>query len=113
MLVLSRKLGEKLLVGDNVAITIESVRGDRVTLGIQAPAHIRVLRSELVERPIVAEAVTDMNTRLGLPTGLGAMGVTPELFVKVIEGAMADHCHKTNPRLATAEDYRAMLHAAL
>lgn len=61
----------------------------------------------------VAEAVTDMNTRLGLPTGLGAMGVTPELFVKVIEGAMADHCHKTNPRLATAEDYRAMLHAAL
>jgi len=61
----------------------------------------------------VAEAVTDMNTRLGLPTGLGAMGVTPELFDKVIEGAMADHCHKTNPRLATAEDYRAMLHAAL
>ncbi len=61
----------------------------------------------------VAEAVTEMNTRLGLPTGLGAMGVTPELFDKVIDGAMADHCHKTNPRLATAEDYRAMLHAAL
>jgi alcohol dehydrogenase class IV len=61
----------------------------------------------------VAEAVTDMNARLGLPTGLAAMGVTPDLFDKVIEGAMADHCHKTNPRLATAEDYRAMLQAAL
>lgn len=61
----------------------------------------------------VAEAVTEMNARLGLPTGLAAMGVTPDLFDKVIEGAMADHCHKTNPRLATAEDYRAMLHAAL
>jgi 4-hydroxybutyrate dehydrogenase len=61
----------------------------------------------------VAEAVTEMNARLGLPTGLAAMGVTPDLFERVIEGAMADHCHKTNPRLATAEDYRAMLHAAL
>jgi alcohol dehydrogenase class IV len=61
----------------------------------------------------VAEAVTEMNARLGLPTGLAAMGVTPDLFDKVIEGAMADHCHKTNPRLATADDYRAMLLAAL
>ena len=61
----------------------------------------------------VAEAVTEMNARLGLPTGLAAMGVTPALFDKVIEGAMADHCHKTNPRLATVEDYRAMLHSAL
>lgn len=61
----------------------------------------------------VAEAITDMNARLGLPTGLAAMGVTPDLFDKVIEGAMADHCHKTNPRLATAQDYRAMLQAAL
>lgn len=61
----------------------------------------------------VAEAVTEMNARLGLPKGLAAMGVTPDLFDQVITGAMADHCHKTNPRLATAEDYRAMLHAAL
>jgi 4-hydroxybutyrate dehydrogenase len=61
----------------------------------------------------VAEAVTEMNARLGLPTGLSDMGVTPDLFDKVIAGAMADHCHKTNPRLATAEDYRAMLVAAM
>jgi alcohol dehydrogenase class IV len=34
-------------------------------------------------------------------------------FDKIIEGAMADHCHKTNPRLATAQEYREMLQAAM
>ena len=32
---------------------------------------------------------------------------------RVIDGAMADHCHKTNPRLATRDDYREMLAAAM
>ena len=38
---------------------------------------------------------------------------TPDIFEKVIDGAMADHCHKTNPRLATRDDYRQMLEASL
>ena len=61
----------------------------------------------------VPEAVKDMSARLGLPSGLAAMGVTPDMFDRVIEGAMADHCHKTNPRLASPDDYRAMLHASM
>ncbi len=35
------------------------------------------------------------------------------LFDDVIKGAMADHCHKTNPRVATPEQYREMLHQSL
>jgi 4-hydroxybutyrate dehydrogenase len=61
----------------------------------------------------IPEAIKAMNQRLGLASGLAAMGVTPALFDKVIDGAMADHCHKTNPRLATPEDYRAMLEASM
>ncbi|MEY8874876.1 MAG: iron-containing alcohol dehydrogenase [Leptothrix sp. (in: b-proteobacteria)] len=61
----------------------------------------------------IAEAITAMNARLGLPSGLAAMGVTPVLFERVIDGAMADHCHLTNPRLATRDDYRAMLAASM
>ena len=45
----------------------------------------------------------------GLPTGLAEMGVQAAQFDHVIAGALADHCHKTGPRLATADDYREML----
>ena len=61
----------------------------------------------------VAEAIREMNARLGLPTGLAALGVTADLFERVIDGAMADHCHKTNPRIATRDDYLAMLDASM
>jgi alcohol dehydrogenase class IV len=61
----------------------------------------------------IALAITAMNTRLGLPQGLAEMGVETAWFDKIIEGAMADHCHKTNPRIATEQEYREMLQAAM
>lgn len=76
---------------------------------LQRMAHAMGLRSG----SDVPEAILDMNARLGLPSGLAAMGVGEDLFDRVIEGALADHCHKTNPRLATTQDYRDMLQSAL
>jgi alcohol dehydrogenase class IV len=61
----------------------------------------------------IGVAIKDMNARLGLPSGLAEMGVTVDQFDAIIRGAMADHCHKTNPRIATAQDYRDMLLQAL
>ena len=61
----------------------------------------------------IPQALREMNARLGLPTGLAAMGVTEGLFDQVITGALADHCHKTNPRIASADEYREMLSTSL
>lgn len=61
----------------------------------------------------IGDAIKDMNARLGLPIGLAAMGVLESQFDQIIAGAMADHCHKTNPRIATAEEYRDMLRQAM
>ncbi len=61
----------------------------------------------------IPEAIRAMNARLGLPKGLAAMGVQESQFDDVIRGALADHCHKTNPRLATPDDYREMLRQSM
>ena len=54
-------------------------------------------------------AVAKLNQRLGMPSGLAAMGVTEEMMRPVAEDAMKDHCHATNPRTATPDDYVAIL----
>ncbi len=47
MLILSRKAGEKIAIGDDVTIVVNRISGNRVALGIHAPKHIRVVRGEL------------------------------------------------------------------
>lgn len=61
----------------------------------------------------IPDAIRDMSARLDLPSGLEALGVQREQFGKIIEGALADHCHKTNPREATPQDYVRMLEESL
>ena len=63
----------------------------------------------LAENADIADEVAKMCARLRLPPGLEQVGVKKEMFDTVIAGAMVDHCHKTNPREATAEQYRQLL----
>ena len=47
MLVLSRKVGEKLVIDGNITVEVVKVQGNRITIGIQAPSDVKVLRGEL------------------------------------------------------------------
>ena len=47
MLVLSRKEGEKLVIGDNITLVVSRISGNRVTVGIEAPADVKIFRGEL------------------------------------------------------------------
>ncbi len=50
MLVLTRKLGEKIQIGDDINIVIMEVRGKQVKLGIEAPSNIKVHREEIYQK---------------------------------------------------------------
>jgi alcohol dehydrogenase class IV len=61
----------------------------------------------------VGGAIRAMTATLGLPRGLAELGVTREMFPRIIAGALKDHSHKTNPREASNDDYAAMLEASM
>ncbi|TWT13606.1 iron-containing alcohol dehydrogenase [Reyranella sp. CPCC 100927] len=60
----------------------------------------------------LADAVSAMNARIGIPTGLKAMGVSDSVFSAVADGALGDHCHATTPRQPTKAEYVGLMEAS-
>jgi carbon storage regulator len=50
MLVLTRRVNERIVIGDDVTVTVLEVRGDQVRLGIEAPRDVKVFREEVLHR---------------------------------------------------------------
>jgi len=56
MLILTRKTGEAMAIGHDMRVEVLGVKGSQVKIGIQAPAQVRVLRDELLDRSDKPEA---------------------------------------------------------
>ena len=71
MLVLSRRVGEEIIINDNIRVTVVAVKGDRVRLGIVAPRDVNVDRSEVHERRLqFAEVPAGWSADADVPLGV-------------------------------------------
>ena len=62
MLILTRRVGETLMIGDDVTVTVLAVKGNQIRLGVNAPREVAVHREEIFAR-IKREAARDVTTR--------------------------------------------------
>ena len=67
MLVLSRKIGEQIVIGDNITVVVNKVAGNRISLGIEAPSNVRIVRGELKEAVTAFEEEEEDTDPLGAP----------------------------------------------
>jgi carbon storage regulator len=72
MLVLTRRAGQAIRIGQNVELRVVRIEGDRVVLGIVAPRHVAVVRSELIEE-VSGEVREAADTRVRLKVMLKPM----------------------------------------
>ena len=59
MLVLSRKAGDEIIIGDDIRVVVSQISGGRVSIGIQAPREIHIVRGELPRSAFVEQTEED------------------------------------------------------
>ena len=50
MLILTRRIGEKITVGDNIEVTVLGKNGNQISIGIDAPRNVRIVRNEILDK---------------------------------------------------------------
>lgn len=67
MLILSRKVNESIIIGDQIILSVVDIKGDQVKLGIQAPRHVKVYRQEVYEAIQEENRAAAMSAKTELP----------------------------------------------
>ena len=75
MLVLSRKTDQRIRIGDNITIVVNQIKGNRVTIGIEAPEGVRILRGELQG---VADQFEEEDVPPALPARSSPLVISPD-----------------------------------
>jgi carbon storage regulator len=75
MLALTRKIGERIVIGDNIVITVVDVKGDNIRLGIDAPKEIKVYRGEIFDAIAMENKDSAVANNKGILTILGDLSV--------------------------------------
>jgi len=76
MLALTRKVGERIVIGDNIVVTVVSIKGDNIRLAIEAPKEIKIYRGEIFE------AIAAENKQASVSNGLLELDMLKGLQIK-------------------------------
>jgi carbon storage regulator len=76
VLALTRKIGERIVIGDNIIVTIVDIKGDSIRVGIDAPKAVKIYRGEIYDE-IVAE-----NQKAATPLSKIGMDMLKDIFLK-------------------------------
>jgi carbon storage regulator len=81
MLILTRRVGEKLIIGENVTVTVLSVKGNQVRIGIDAPRDVKVHREEIYQRILKEQKSLKGKSWVKIPASRTSTPVKPKLHV--------------------------------
>jgi len=95
MLILTRRTGEDIVIGNDIRITVTRLRGDKVRLGITAPASVRIDRAEVHDRRQVSKALTPLtrSTRAAI-TKIQDGCPQPDLVASIGNGSRSEPAYE-------------------
>jgi len=76
MLALTRKIGERIVIGDNIVVTVVGIKGDSIRLAIEAPKEVKIYRGEIFD------AIAAENKQAAISTDLSELDLLKELQIK-------------------------------
>ena len=76
MLALTRKPGERIVIGDNIVVTVVDIKGDNIRLAIEAPREIKIYRGEIYD------AIAAENRQAAAPMNMSHMDILKVLHLK-------------------------------